>query len=457
MDSEYRRFDGELHLLEQTNDFLFPVELWLLNDQTNRNNWRFVNLEAHRPKWAGVPILTAYVNGGHTIGSGHNMATRIDKNGEEYQSFTDATAERIVGALSDDPEDIRLEERDGAVWTVGRGYLFAFYAHELTLQIADMARQGRDMSVSIEALVTESSMDGTTEVEESYVPLGVTILGAGVQPAVPEARIAMLQAMESEFKELKMRAASYIEHPPAAETNSTRKGMKRNMRLSKQQLREIQPKFEGYTVLAAEQTENGIPVCLMRDGGGFGIYVMSSLDEAVVLDRVMPVNAQVHFCADGCDDVLVDASDLTESVLAECASLSGELNTVRAELETSKNTINAMVNAENARRLSAAKSAATATLDRFNAMREDKVDVKVLEALNKDIEAGKFTACEDESHNWTGEKAVEKEVLSLCAAAVMEIDAKNFKRAGEPMTWGSVKRASAAPGTVGELFASQNK
>lgn len=457
MSEEYRQFDGELKLLERQSEFLFPVELWLLNDKVNRNNWRFENIEANKDQFAGTPLLVAYVNGGRTVGDAHNYRETPDpETGEMSPSFTDATAERIVGALSDDPSDIRVEVRDEDTWVVGKGFLWAWYAKELVAKIADDARQGRTMSVSIEALVSQSRMDGDVEVEEKYKILGTTLLGDHVMPAVAGAHIAALAAQEG-FEELKIRAASYANKPETRETNSTTKGMKRNMRLSKQQLREIQPKFEGYTVLAAEQTENGIPVCLMRDGGGFGIYVMSSLDEAVVLDRVMPVNAQVHFCADGCDDVLVDASDLTESVLAECASLSGELNTVRAELETSKNTINAMVNAENARRLSAAKSAATATLDRFNAMREDKVDVKVLEALNKDIEAGKFTACEDESHNWTGEKAVEKEVLSLCAAAVMEIDAKNFKRAGEPMTWGSVKRASAAPGTVGELFASQNK
>ena len=102
----------------------------------------------------------------------------------------------------------------------------------------------------------------------------------------------------------------------------------------------------------------------------------------------------------------------------------------------------------------AAQAKAVSTLEAFNANRESKVDVKVLESLNKDIEAGKFTALADESGAWLGEKAVEEKVLSLCAAAVMEQDKKNASR--EPMTWGNVKRASSAPGTVGELFAHKN-
>ena len=96
--SEFRTVEGELKIMERTGDFIFPVELWMLNDSVNRNNWKFINLEEHRTQWAGVPILVAYVNGGRTVGSGHNQRTKVDGEGNEYQSFTDATAERICGA-----------------------------------------------------------------------------------------------------------------------------------------------------------------------------------------------------------------------------------------------------------------------------------------------------------------------------------------------------------------------
>lgn len=455
MPDTYRSIDGELRILQSDNEFLFPVELWLLNDKTNRNNWRFVNLAEHREKWTGVPILVAYVNGGRKVGDGHNQTTRVDKNGEEYQSFTDTTAERIVGALSDDPNDIRLEERDGMTWTVGRGTLWAWYSHELCLQIADWARQGRSMSVSIEALVTESYMDGEVEVETSYVPLGVTVLGEGVAPAVADAHIAMLTEIGDELKELKLRAASYLEPQSAKKPqNNDDKGVKKRMRLSKKQIRELQAKFEGYTVLAAEQGESGVVVCLMSKAGQTAIYQMASLDETVYPEKVLSVNAQTHFCADGCDDVLVDACDMVETMTTECTELTARLSAAETARDEALATVDRMVNAENARRLSAAREMATATLNSFNANRDNKVDAKVLEALNKDIEAGKYTACADENGNWTGDALVAKEVKALCADAVMEQDKKNA--AHEPLTWGNVKRASTAPGTIGDRLAHKN-
>ena len=65
----------------------------------------------------------------------------------------------------------------------------------------------------------------------------------------------------------------------------------------------------------------------------------------------------------------------------------------------------------------------------------------------------------DESGAWIGEKAVEKEVKALCADAVMEIDLRIAEKKAtqdQTITWGTVKQAAAAPGTVGELFASKN-
>lgn len=460
MPEQFRSIEGELKLLQSDNEFLFPVELWLLNDKVNRNNWQFINLEAHREKWAGVPILTAYVNSGRTVGDGHNQSTKVDSNGEQYQSFTAATAERIVGALSDDPNDIRLEERDGAVWTVGRGSLWAWYSHELCVQIADWARQGRSMSVSIEALVTDSRMEGDTEVEISYIPLGVTCLGAGVAPAVEDAHIAMLTEIGSELKELKLRAASYIkqseESAEKPQNNPKTKGVKNRMRLSKQQLRELAAKFTGYTVLAAEQGENGTTVCLMSAEGQTAVYKLGSLDEVVVPERIAVINAQTHFCAEGEEDICVDACDMMEVMGATVREASANAERFEKALNTANETIAKMEAAENARRLSAAKKTATDTLDAFNANREDKIDVKTLEALCKDIDAGKFTALADENGTWIGEEAVKEKVLSLCAAAVMELDKKHAESAAKPMSWGNVKQASATPGTIGELFASKN-
>ena len=360
---EYRSIEGELRVLEQTSDFLFPIEIWAYNDKLTRNGWRFENLEEHRELWAGIPVLCAYVNGGKTVGDGHNQSTKRDRDGNAYQSFTAADAERIVGATSDDAEDIRIEAEDDNKWLVAKATLYRWYAKELTDKIIADAVQGGVMSVSIEALVTESHMDGDVEVETGYTPLGITILGDGVAPAVPGAHVAMLTEMESEFKELKLRAASYVEAEKPQNNHPKEKGMKHRMRFSKQQVRELQAKFGDYTVLAAEQNENGVIVCLMSKAGKTAIYKMENADEAVVLDRVEAINAQTHFCAEDCDDVLVDACDMVELMGNENAALEASLNSANTALEQANATIEQMVATENARRLSAARDKAAIRLE----------------------------------------------------------------------------------------------
>ena len=456
MPEEYRSVDGELKLLQQENEFIFPVELWMLNDSVNRNNWQFVNLEEHRALWAGVPILVAYTNGGRTVGSGHNQATRRDDLGNEYQSFTDATAERIVGAISENPADIRLAERDGYTWVVGKGFLWAWYARELVDKITRDAQQGRTMSVSIEALVTKESInENGVAVEEEYKPLGVTVLGDKVDPAVVDAHIAMLSEMEDEFKELKIRAASYIEIHDSAkieeskkpQNNSEKKGMKKHMRLSKSQLRELQAKFSEHKVLAAEQRENGVVVCLMDNSGNTAVYTMSSIDEPVYAEKIVSVNAQTHFCADGEEDVCVDACDLLETMANAAKDAEDRAECAEKECSEAKNAMNAMREAENKRRVQAAKDKAVSTLDAFNANREDKVDAKVLSAVNADIDAGVYTLCMDKDGMWNGDKLVEKEVKALCADFQTELD----KSLAE-------KRLAASKSTfVWEKFSSNNE
>ena len=92
---KFNSFTGELKLLAEEKKQMQKVELWLLNDITNRNNWRYERLEEHRHLFAGTPILVAYV--GDKVGDGHNFELLRDRNGEEYASFLSATAERIVG------------------------------------------------------------------------------------------------------------------------------------------------------------------------------------------------------------------------------------------------------------------------------------------------------------------------------------------------------------------------
>ena len=98
--------------------------------------------------------------------------------------------------------------------------------------------------------------------------------------------------------------------------------------------------------------------------------------------------------------------------------LEGEKKTLTEKLE-------GMEKREKARRLQAAKDAATAALDKFNANRDDdrKFNCDILNGLLSRIEAGEFTDCEDKERNWTGDKMVANEVAVLCMAEQAKQDA----------------------------------
>ena len=457
-------FTGELHVLQQLNKYEFAFEADILrNGLVQGGRWDFRNLDQYYRTFAGQPVLVAYTHNGRKVGDGHNAKELRDpKTGDPYRSFTASTAERIVGMISEDESDLTIVEMDGHKWLRVKGRIWAEYAHEL---IAHLELTG-SMSVSVEVMVEEQREEDGIEIFEVWQALGLTILGDDVAPAVPGANIRAIAALQDEFKEMKLRVASLVKEEnedPKPQNNSDKKGMNRTMRLSKQQLREQQAKFGDKKVLAAEQREDGaVDFCLMGNGGTTYVCRLSSIDEAFDAEkypeRIKRVNAQVHFCAEDGEDMCVDASDMTECATEGSSECAAELEKCKAELEKCQSELATMQANEDARRLSAAKKTATDTLEAFNANREDKVDVKVLESINAAIDAGNYTKLEDANHVWCGDQRIAMEVKALCADAVMEIDKKCAEKRNEPkpMTWGSIKQASAAPGTIGELFAAKN-
>lgn len=448
------RYVGELRVLEQLNTYEFAFEADILRTgPVQGGRWEFANIEQNYKSFAGKPVLIAYV--GRRIGDGHNAAERIDPaTGERYRSFTDATAERIIGMISENDSDLTLYESDGYTWLRVKGRIWTYYAKEA---VAEIVRTGR-MDVSIEAEVYDVREEDGREVYDTWLGIGLTVLGAGVDPAVPGANIRALADMQEEFESMKLRVASLVkEEQNKPNNNSEQKGLKR-MRLSKQQLRELQAKFSEHTVLAAEQNENNVVVCLMSKLGATAVYVMESLDDAVYAEKIQTINAQTHFCADGCDDVVVDACDLTELASENAKECLDRAECAEKELKECKAEMERMVNAENARRVKAAQKAAEDALAQFNHDRDEKVSADTLKSLSADIEAGKFTALCDANGVWNGDDAVTEKVLALCAKADMEYQKKLAEKRSDPqpMTWGNVKQMSATPGTVGELFASKN-
>ena len=443
---------GELKVMQKLSDYEFGVELWVMREGPNRNNWDYRNLDKFYLSFVGRPILVAYVNAGTKVGDGHNMTERTDpRTGEKYYSFTDGTAERIVGTLSDDEKDFSIRERDGKKWLVAKGRLFAFYAKELVDQIV---RTGR-MEVSAETEVKESYQDGNIEVFTDWIGLGVTVLGEGVPPAIPGARITEIAAMQNDFKELKLKAASFNGGGSAGkpQKNNNKKGLNTLIVFSKRELAEVAKKFAGYTVLSAAKDENGVVyVCLMDKDGNTAGYQFNDLSESVVPERIEKMSVKACFNFGENKEISVDACELYDDVSARLVKTNTALENANADLEAEKNTVKSMKETENKRRVLAAKEITKQTLAAFNANRKEKVADSVLDSVNTKIDEGVFTNSVNAEGLWTGDEAVKKEVKALCADEVMSMDEKNATRKNTVCAYESFKDDKGSTGGVSELL-----
>lgn len=428
-------FMGSLRLLEKQNDYLYRVELALLNDQVNRNNWRYENLESHRALFAGTPILCAFV--GDRVGDGHNFEVRRDENGKEYASFLSPTAERIVGSLSDDPADIRLAVRNGHKWIIGTGSLWAWYAPEL---VAKIAQQGRGMAVSIETEILKQRMEGKTEVFEKYVVLGTTILGDGVMPAVAGASIQELRGMESEITQLKIKAASYQPHTPPVRKKCEEKGVKQKEMKDRKQTA-LPKELEGYRILA--KSEDGKHMCMLaKDGAVHGYYACAE-DEKNGMQQIR-VSAMTEF-EDG-ETVAVDVEAALKTLSAEITELSGKL-------EEANRKMNAFHEAARESRMLALKNAMQEKLNEINEMRlkENK------ETLNEDVMTSAlesirdYDVCETEEEQQKQEKEAVNCLMAKCMQAIIDMDQALHTKQLYALTWGEAKTADKKTGIAGVL------
>lgn len=435
MEKKYRQLDGELRLMEDKNPLFYRVELWLLNEKDNRNKWRFVNLEKHMRKFAGTPVLTAYVKGGEQVGDGHNFRMVPDpETGDMVPTFTDATAERIVGAINEDAEDMSMKkDGEGVEWIVGIAKIWKWYARELVAKIKEAAKQGRGLPVSIETLVVESYMDGDVEVETEYEILGTTILGDHVAPAVADARIKALQALTPQFEKLKLRAAAYEK---AAKPQTTEeKGVKHmSKNLTKQQMKMLAQKLSDHTLLHAGEAENGtITVLAASKTGEILTCSVGSVADEISAEMLAPRQLSA-VVSDGVEiDVGTVLTKMLSAPIAEANVLSDQLrekeeklNSTNAELAAAKQRISDMESAEKKRRVNAAKAAAEAEMKRINAAREESERISE-DCINPVLEAaenGEFTDCCDPNGEWNGAEKACAAVRDRAMQEQMKLDEK---------------------------------
>lgn len=429
---------GQMRVLQQDNEWLYSVEIDLLDDRTTKNGWRYTNLDEHRAKFAGTPILIAYTQNGTKIGDGHNYRMKRTMDGREYASFVDATAERIIGMLSDDEKDIRVEVRDGHKWIVGKGKLWKWYAAEAVEKIAS---QGK-MDISIETLVTDGYMDGNEEVETAYVPLGTTILGDDVSPAVAGANIRSLSEVDT--GELKVRAASYqgksagkADEQPA-EIN---KGVKQRMNNAKR-LREVQSLFPDERVICL--SADGLSACLMNmQNGDIRAYQFDAAEPTAVLEsRFCEVNPEVSLSTADGNAIQLNLSELVNDLQARVNELSTSLQSKENELNKANDTVHEMQKKETTRRRNDAKKAVLAAVQEINAMQEakgeEKVDETVCADVNEAIDNGEYDGCTDANGEWCGSEKACAAVKAKCMDAVCKANAAVISNKRSVDAWGKL-------------------
>ena len=396
----YNTFTGKLRVLSKEDEFLYKVEVWLLNSEVNRNNWQYLNLDEHRKLFVDTPILVAYTGG--KVGDGHNFRMKRDDNGEAYASFMDANAERIVGWFKND-SDIRIEEKDGVRWIVGDGTIWSYYARELADLLTEQGAEGMD--VSIETLVENYEVKNGVEVFENYQILGTTILGKGVNPAVAGAHIHAL-SLEDDLKDFKLKVASYME--TAKET--IQKGTKR-MALNKVQLEALNAKFNGYKIVGTSEDGNHIALLSEADNCFYG-YTLNG-EEEIVAENIKPVNLNAE--ADFGDDVKV-ALDAIGAYVDQIKALTKKVADLEATANEFESENKALKEKETNRRNKAVVAAIKALLKAYNAEADEPIDDKACADIVEDAENGEFSDCE----NAEGEFCGEEKACSLVKARIFD-------------------------------------
>ena len=385
----FNSFTGKLRVLAKEDDFLYRVEVWLLNSEVNRNNWQYLNLDEHRKLFVDTPILVAYPGGGK-VGDGHNFRMRTDVNGEQYASFTDPTAERIVGWFKNDA-DIRIEEKDGVRWIVGNGTIWAYYARELADMLTEQGAEGMD--VSIETLVDSYEVKNGVEVFDKYQILGTTILGRGVSPAVAGAHIRAA-SLDEDLKNFKLRVASYMET-----AKDSKKGKMKRMAFNKVQLEALDKKFNGYSVVGT--SEDGKHIALLSDADNcFYSYVFNGEEEIVEANiKPLTLNAEADFG----EDVKV-ALDAVSVYASKIKALEEKAEDAEKRAEDAEKECEGLKEKENNRRNKAVVAAIKALLAEYNADAEEAMDEKECADIVEDAEKGEFSDCDNAEGEFCGEE-----------------------------------------------------
>lgn len=424
---------GSVKLLRRLNKYEFAVEIRVMREGLNNNKWDYRNLDKHYKTFLGQPILIAYV--GTKIGDGHNMRqVRLPDGGVEY-TFVDGTAERIIGTISENESDLRLEEINGNLWMIAKGRIFAFYAREAVEKIRVTGTM--DVSAETEIYHAETGENGV-EIYDDWAGIGVTILGDDVPPAIPGARIKAMSVTD-DVRDMNLRVASLLQaEDESPRDKKTDKGV--NGKMTKREQARLQKKFEGYTVLNA--SKDGMKVCLLSSETGalYGYEFMGDADKGgIVQDRIVPAVATLT-CRVGDEDMQIELDQITDGIAAKLitANADNEAKDKRiAELEAE---VERQHKAELTRRVNDAKKAVMNRLDALNKGRNERCAYSkaLAEEVCAKCETGCFNECVNEKGEWCGDELAVMQLEALCAREQEKQDNADAEKRKKAVSWNAM-------------------
>lgn len=436
---------GLLKILAEKDGWKQKVELWLLNSEVNRNNWQYLNLEQHKDLFAETPILIAYK--GEQLGDGHNFDKVELPNGQVIASFMGSTSERPVGFFPTNAE-MRIEEKDGKQWIVGVGWIWKWYAQELVAHLKEQGLEG--MSISIETLIDEMYMNGTTEVFTKYQILGTTILHETVAPAVADARIRALSALGvDKIREETLRVASMYQEQN--KNPQTKNNKEKQTIMNKNSLKD---NFKGYKVVGVVGDKVALLSCEKHEA-----HVSSAVkDNGEIVEGVKTaVNATVVF-GEGENEVKVALDSVVEIFKTENDELKGKVaeneETIRALTKANEK----MQAQETERRKEAVKNAIDNRFAEIKANSDADFTDNECDELKTDERVNEFIAMEDKNGKFIGDAEAVKAVDARCMSKIIEAHKVRANSQKRTYAWdmendkgGNNKNADDIAATVAEF------
>lgn len=348
----HRIFNGQMRVCATDDKKNYKVKLMLLNEKVNENHWQYLRVAEHAHEAQDIPLLYSVING--KVGNSHDFEILTDERGHKYASFIGAESEHPYGWLPsvvDGKPNARMENIDGVEWLTSTAYLPSFYNTEM---INELEKNGGQMPISIETLVSKSHYEGDVEVEEEYSIVGVTILGVTTKPAVKNANIRKLSVEGEALKELKLRVASLTDsfiEPQTQKQKNLEKGVTRTM-AKVRNIDDLRSMFPEYTVLGV----NGQNVALLDKQYRPCSYAFVENEMTVCPERIQRAAVNSIF-GEGDKAVSVSAEQLVGDVVARYNATKTALDNATKENADLTAKINAMAEAEKKRRKKVVESA----------------------------------------------------------------------------------------------------